>query len=404
MLKRLRFKFIAIIMAIVTVMLCVIFAVVLHSTETNLENESLRTMQSIAASPSADSLYSKPGEDGSSVRLPYFLLYIRRNGVTIIGGSNYYDLSDEDMLNDILHAVTASEGETGLLRQYSLRYYHTMTALGDGYVFADASSELATMDSLRKTCLFIAIAVFFVFLLLSFFLAKWAVQPVGKAWKQQRQFVSDASHELKTPLTVIMTNAELLQSPECDNIAQKQSAESILTMSRQMRGLVESLLDLARVENSRSKLDLVSLDLSKLVSDALLPFEPVFFEKGLPLTSDIAPNLTVRGNAAQLRQVVEILLDNAQKYAAVQGQTYVTLRQQSYSHVLLTVSNQGEPIAPDDLKNIFKRFYRADKARTMNRSYGLGLSIAQGVVALHHGRIWAESRGGYNSFFVELPQ
>lgn len=400
MLKRLRLKFICINMVIVTVMLCVILSLVLHSTRTNLKNESLRAMQSIAASPDT-LIFGQPGED-ESVRLPYFMLLMKNNHITIIGG-DYYDLSDERMLRDILQAATDASEETGILEDYNLRYYRTTSSLGDVCVFADASGELATMQSLRTTCIFIGAVSFFVFLALSFILAKWAIKPVEQAWQQQRQFVSDASHELKTPLTVILTNAELLQSPEQSEERRAQFAENILTMSRQMRGLTEELLQLARVDNTQNSVPMEPLELSKLISDAVLPFEPLFFEKEMPFTATIEPNLTIKGSAAYLRQLPEILLDNAQKYAYPNTPVTLTLCRRGYSHCTLTVSNYGDPLSPEELKNIFKRFYRADKARAMNHSYGLGLPIAESIAAMHHGTIHAQSANGMNSFIVELP-
>lgn len=400
MLKKLRVKFICINMAIVTVMLCVILSLVLHSTRTNLRNESLRAMQSIAASPDT-LIFGQPGED-ESVRLPYFMLILKNNHITILGG-DYFDLSDEKLLQEILQAATTAREETGILEDYSLRYYRTTSSLGDVCVFADAGGELATMQSLRTTCIIIGAVSFFVFLTMSFFLAKWAVKPVEQAWQQQRQFVSDASHELKTPLTVILTNAELLQSPEQGEERRAQFAKNILTMSHQMRGLTEELLQLARVDNAQNSVTMEPLDLSKLISDAVLPFEPLFYEKGMPFTVNIEPNLTIKGNAAYLRQLPEILLDNAQKYAYPNSPVSLTLYRRGYSHCALTVSNYGDPLSQEELKNIFKRFYRADKARAMNHSYGLGLSIAQSIATLHHGAIHAQSANGVNSFTVELP-
>ncbi len=400
MLRRLRVKFICINMAIVMLMLCVILSLVLHSTRTNLKNESLRAMESIAAAPDT-LIFGKPGED-ASVRLPYFLLLMQNNRITMIGG-DYYDLSDERMLRDILQAATDASEETGILEDYSLRYYRTVSSLGEVCVFADASGELATMQSLRNTCIIIGVVSFFIFFALSFFLARWAVRPVEQAWRQQRQFVSDASHELKTPLTVILTNAELLRSPEQSEDNRTQFAENILTMSRQMRGLTEELLELARVDNGSAKISMEPLDFSKLISDAVLPFEPLFYEKGLPFTAKVEPDITIKGSAAHLRQLPEILLDNAQKYACPNTPVSLTLCRRGYSHCTLTVSNYGEALSPEELKNIFKRFYRADKARAMNHSYGLGLSIAQSVAELHHGTIRAQSISGVNTFIVDLP-
>ena len=173
-------------------------------------------------------------------------------------------------------------------------------------------------------------------------------------------------------------------------------------MAGQMRGLVERLLELARADNGTVQTAMGLLDYSELVSECLLPFEPIFFEKGMELRSDIAPGLRLRGSDSHLRQVVDILLDNAQKYAFPGGGVGVTLRKQGY-HCLLAVANQGPTITEEELNNIFKRFYRVDKARSRDGSYGLGLSIAQRIVEEHGGQITAESRNNVNTFRVVLP-
>lgn len=400
MLKRLRLKFICINMGIVTAMLCVIFCLVYQFTKANLEAESLQTMQSIAAQPLQ---LGRPDDYQEEVRLPYFVLQIGARGEVLATGGGYFDLSDEDLLQEILAVTFSSQAQMGVLEKYNLRFCRITTPSALCLVFVDISSEIATLQNLVRTSVLTGAVSFLIFLLLSLLLARWAVKPVDQAWTQQRQFVADASHELKTPLTVIMTNAELLQSPEYDEAARAQFSSSILTMSRQMRGLVEGLLELARVDNGTAKTTFTDLDLSKLLSDALLPFEAVFFEKGLPLNSQIEDGIHVRGSEARLRQVADILLDNAQKYAAPQGEVAAALRRKSRTHCLLSVSTPGDEISPADLKNIFKRFYRIDRARSMTHSYGLGLSIAESIVTEHHGKIWAESAQGVNTFFVELP-
>lgn len=259
------------------------------------------------------------------------------------------------------------------------------------------------MNALIRTSLLLGLASLALFFLLSLLLARWAVKPVEEAWRQQKQFVSDASHELKTPLTVITTNAELLQSGDFDEAAQSRFADNLLTMSRQMRGLVEGLLELARVDAGTVARTMEDLDLSALCAEAALPFEPVCFERGLTLTTEPGQNIRVHGSAAHLRQTVEILLDNAQKYA--HGGTEVTLRleRRGKGHCVLSVTDTGDPIAPEDLPHLFERFYRADKARARNGSFGLGLAIAQQVAQAHRGRIWCESREGVTRFSLLLP-
>lgn len=180
-----------------------------------------------------------------------------------------------------------------------------------------------------------------------------------------------------------------------------------------MRKLIEQMLELARTDASASHLIFSPLSFSKVVSGCLLPFEPIFFEKGLHLESMIEEDIRVNGSEDALRQMLDVLLDNAQKYSREGGTTYVTLRKCSAgrhsrlfpasSRCVLAVANEGEPIAPKDLKNLFKRFYRADKARSRTGSFGLGLSIAETIITQHKGKIWAESKEGLNSFYVELP-
>ena len=271
-------------------------------------------------------------------------------------------------------------------------------------VFADISSEVATMRNLIRNSFFIGLLSFVVFLVIAMFFATWAVKPVEDAWIQQRQFVSDASHELKTPLSVILTDAEMLKSKDFDETKKKQFADNILTMAHQMRGLVESLLQLARVDNGAiQKAPEQIIDLSKMVSNEIMTFEVMFFEKGLMLTEEVQEGISIKGASQYIKQVIEILLDNAQKYSAPNGTVKVSLEKSGTHKCLLSVSDPGDQISDEDLKNIFKRFYRIDEARAMNHSYGLGLSIAQNIVNDHKGRIWAESKNGINTFRVELP-
>ena len=398
MLKRLRIKFICINMLIVTAMLCVIFGMVVHFTRQNLESESLRMMQAIATNPFRP---GRPGQRPVEVQLPYFVLELGQTGELIsVGG--YYDLFDEDSLHEIIETTFKAREHSGILEEYNLRYQRVVTPMAQRIVFVDMSSERSTLEHLVRTCAAIGGASLLAFFLISLFLAHWAIKPVERAWTQQRQFVADASHELKTPLTVILTNAELLQGPDRDESSRAQFSESILSMANQMRGLVESLLELARVDSGTVKTTATHLNFSELVLEAILPFEPLYFEHNLEIRSTIEQNVKVNGSEAHLRQVTEILLDNAMKYSSSPATVRVELKRHGF-HCLLSVSNPGEPIPLEELRNIFKRFYRTDKVRTMNHSYGLGLSIAESIVKEHKGRIWAESKGGFNSFYVELP-
>jgi len=356
-------------------------------------------MQNLAGQPF---LPHHPNEPQNDIRLPYFTLQLNVQGDLIATGGGYYDLSDKEFLMDLIDATFSDPDRIGVIEEYNLRFYHTSTSVSHILVYADISNELTILNTLIRNCILIGTACFLIFLGISYLLANWMIRPVDKAWQQQRQFIADASHELKTPLTVIMTNAELMQNPEYDEINHTAFVSSILIMSKQMRNLVEQMLELARADNIRHNTVFSSVDFSRLVSDAILPFEPIFFEKGLTLHTEISENVLVNGDSSQLRQVLDILLDNAQKYSCKAGTTWVTLQKQGKGRCLLTVADEGAEIPVKDLNNLFKRFYRADQARSRTGSFGLGLSIAETIIARHKGKIWVESKNGINTFFVEL--
>ena len=394
MLRRLRRKLVCINMVLLMAMLCAILGLVVHFTRAGLEGESLRMMQAAAARPfDLRPPGGAPGEPGRNC----FTVRIGREGQLFTAGMGHQEMSREE-LRALVDLALAQEAPSGVLAEYQLRYLR-----GDGpetcLVFANIYQERAALAQLTRTCVLAGGAGFVVLLGVSLLLARWAVRPVERAWAQQKQFVADASHELKTPLTVIITSAELLQDPA--RTPDPQLAGSILTMARQMRGLVEDLLDLARLDGGRAELARERVDLSRVVSDAALPFEAPLFERQLELRTQVEEGVAVRGSAGRLRQVVEIFLDNAWKYADPGGEVAVTLRR-SGRKCLLAVSSPGPEIPREELERIFRRFYRLDQARTGSRSYGLGLSIAQTIVTEHRGRIWAESAGGRNTFLVEL--
>ena len=400
MIKKLRIKFICVIMAIVTVLLGGILGVVIHFTATNMEMQSVSMMQSIANEPMQQGIPGKPMED--EVRLPFFTVQITDRGELISAGGGYFDLTDRETIQEIVDAALDSEAETGVLREHNLRYLKSPSPRGYTIVFSDTSTEANMLRSMVYSCVAVFILALLVFLGISILLSRWVIKPVEVAWEQQRQFVSDASHELKTPLAVIMANAELLQSEDASEGDRRKFSETILATTYQMRSLVENMLEMARLDNGKAKPQFAAVDLSQLVSDAALSFQLLYEEKGTDLRCTAQEAIQIQGSEQQLYQLMDVLLDNALKYGTPGGTVSVALRSGGRS-CTLSVANPGEPISGEDLKKIFKRFYRADKARSLNGSYGLGLSIAESIVEAHKGKIWAESKNGYNTFFVQLP-
>lgn len=396
MIRRLRRKLVGITTVLLTVMLLIILTFVHSSTCAELERSSLSALEA------AGSQIIRPGSTGGMIDGRCFVLEALPDGTFMALGSSYFDLTDQETLVSLMEQAEATGLRSGVLEDLQLRFLRTDGGPGVKFAFMDISAENRTLAQLRTTCMVIFLLGTAGFLLISILLARWAVRPVEEAWLQQRQFVADASHELKTPLTVIMTNAELLTDPEQPPENQSRFAQSILTMSQQMRGLVEALLDQARVDDGAAKAQWTRVDLSKLISDAVLPFEPVYFEAGKRLVTQIQPDLQVTGSGQHLRQVAEILLDNGCKYSAPGGTVLLCLRRHDRG-CLLSVTSPGIELTQQQCRDIFKRFYRLDAARKMDHSYGLGLSIAQSIVEQHKGKIWAQSENGHNTFFVTLP-
>lgn len=401
MIRQLRRKLVAVILIIATFMLCVIFGLIYRSTAANLSDSSLDMLRRVAMEPMRS---NKPGRHltPEKFRLPYFVVTYDSTGTLLAVEGENYDLSDTASIQSLLAEALGQNENTGLLRDYALRYLRLDAPLLHRIAFVDCSYELATLSGLLRSFAVIGLAALLVFWVLGLLLARWVSRPVERAWRQQQQFVADASHELKTPLTVIMTNAELLSGEDCTESDLSRCVSSILTMSRQMKALVEEMLDLARTESAAASLTLTEVDFSRLVEESLLPFEAIFFEQGIAMESAIAPGARVMGDAQRLGQVLDILLDNAVKYSAPPRQIWVKLSAERH-RCRLEVANTGEGISPEECEALFKRFYRSDKARSHSGSFGLGLSIAKAIVERHHGRMGVKSKDGVNTFFVELP-
>lgn len=400
MIRRLRLKFICVNMAIVLVMMALMTVAVLYFTQRSLARESLHAMQQIAMDPLRP---QAPGEAADGVRLPYFVLEVDETGAVHAAGGGYYDLSDTGFLAQAAAQIEAEGAQSGVLRAYGLRFLRAETPHGKYIVFADMSHEHSTLSGLLRTCLRISLAGGLVFLAISTLLAHLAVRPVEEAWAQQKQFVADASHELKTPLTVLLANAELMCAEGSTPCEQQALARVTLAAARRMRSLVEKLLELARADGGVLEPARTRLDWAQETNEALLPFEPLCFEKGLVLDTRLDAGIFVRGDAALLQQLAAILLDNACKYSSPGTVVRVVLKRRGKRRAVLSVANWGQPIPAKELANIFKRFYRMDAARSQSEGHGLGLSIAQQIVRRHGGKIWAESENGQNTFYAELP-
>ena len=254
----------------------------------------------------------------------------------------------------------------------------------------------SAMTLLRYTLIFGGVAMV-AFFFLSVYLARKIVNPLEESYQKQKQFISDAGHELKTPVSVVNANAELLSRELGDN----QWLQNIQYENERMGMLVGQLLDLARTENVTPQME--HINFSRLVAGEALPFESVAFEKGLTLNSNITNDIGVIGNSTQLKQIVSILLDNAIRHSKGQGEVRLTLTKE-HGFAKLSVINKGDEIPEEQREQIFERFYRVDTARNgEDKHYGLGLAIAKAIATSHKGHIEALCYHGFVEFKVQIP-
>ena len=254
----------------------------------------------------------------------------------------------------------------------------------------------SAMTLLRYTLIFGGVAMV-AFFFLSVYLARKIVNPLEESYQKQKQFISDAGHELKTPVSVVNANAELLSRELGDN----QWLQNIQHENERMGMLVGQLLDLARTENVTPQME--HINFSRLVAGEALPFESVAFEKGLTLNSNITNDIGVIGNSTQLKQIVSILLDNAIRHSKGQGEVRLTLTKE-HGLAKLSVINKGDEIPEEQREQIFERFYRVDTARNgEDKHYGLGLAIAKAIATSHKGCIEVLCYHGFVEFKVQIP-
>ena len=401
--RKLRWQFVAACMGLIAIVLAIVFGCVWVSAQNALEHSSHMALEQALSRRGGDLLpgFRQNGGD-DQVLLPYFTVQVWGTTVYVTGGT-YSGLEDTDALTAILTDCLSQEADEGSLSDYSLRYLRQDDGLYTQIAFVDISLETAALRQMMASYLRIALLSLALLAGASFLLSLRVTRPVERAWRQQRQFFSDASHELKTPLTVILSNAEML---ETSDLPERESRwrDNILSESRQMRKLVEEMLTLSRTEDAQRKPTVADVDLSDLSEDCALAFEPVAFEAGKPLSWDVTPGLTVSGDGEKLRRLLSILLDNAAKYGAPGEGIVLSLRAER-NQAVLSVSNGsgGHPIPPEELPRLFERFYRTDTSRGEQSGFGLGLPIAQAIAKEHHGALRAESDEQTTRFTFTLP-
>ena len=408
MINKLKMKFIFINMILIFIILSLAFATVYISTSNRLIRDSNDMLQKTIEQE--NEIYKKDmGEQTADYPPPPQILTFavqldKNNTITNIFYNNI-DKSDTSTLVTLVNSALNDNNTTGFVQNKTFRFLKHDNGNGTKIAFADRSLEINTLKSLLKTSVLVGIGSLIAFFIVSLYLATWAVKPIQKSWEQQRQFVADASHELKTPLTVILANTDIVLSHKDDTINnQIKWIDYIKTEAERMTTLVNDLLFLAKTDSHKNEIIFSKINFSDTVWNCVLPFESVAFEQGKIIDIEIASDVFFNGDNNRLKQLIVILIDNAIKYSNEKGHINVTLSQ-NVDKVTLSINNTGEPIPKEQSLHIFERFYRVDESRAREKDgYGLGLSIAKSIVETHHGKITvksSESEG--TTFTVSFP-
>ncbi len=394
MIQKLHHKFVkvnlmlaALVLFIACVIACVVYGYVLktatyHALEQAMINDDITMID----------VYENPTYLIKIRYVPVAVMLVNNDGtikeVMIDKGANI----SNDVMEKSAKKIVKQNSPNGTVSEFSLRYMCKKQDDGFKIAVVNINFEYKSMRNLMLLLFIIWIFCMIAFWLISRSLFKEALAPVQDAWNKQRRFVADASHELKTPLTVMLANFSVLLSHPNDTIDEQRkwlinSRDEALNMQK----LVESLLILARSDAAIDLPEMKSVHLSDLLLNSALSFEAVAFEKDIKMNTQIAPNIYVKGDEQSLKQLISILLDNAVKYAGKNGEINVKLFKYDVKYIIMQVQNTGQPIPSHELPHVFERFYRGEQMRSEVSGHGLGLAIAYKIVQIHNGKITAQS-------------
>lgn len=325
-----------------------------------------------------NTIYVRVNKDGDIQRISY----------------QYFESGDNISLEQTVGEIIKSGSMEGKVEIDDIKFRYAVFNKGDssGYdvIFLDRAIEISTLN--RLLIIFISIGGLGLLILfgVSWLLASWAITPIAEAWDKQKQFIADASHELKTPLTVIATNTDVVLANAEDTVQnQSKWLTYIKSETARMSKLVSDLLYIAKSDVNEVAMVMNEFNLSHTTLGVCLVFETVAFENGKILDTDIEENISYKGDEDRIKQLITILVDNAIVHSNGNANIMVSLKRDNKDKIKLSVSNtNGEDIPKGCEERLFERFFRVDKARNRSSgSHGLGLNIAQSIVKNHNGSI-----------------
>lgn len=306
--------------------------------------------------------------------------------------SKFSELTDTEPFREAFGRIVSQKKERGYITVSDVRYRYLYQ--NDRAVLANFDLIGQTMVRLLGIIIIISVSAWLVLLIAVILLSGWIVKPIAEAWQKQKDFFADASHELKTPLTVISANVDVIMSNPDERVSdQSRWFEYIRAEEEKMSGLISQMLYLSREDmlSRRDDTPKTEFDLSETAEGICLAFEALAFEKGKELITDIYPGVICRGNKEEISRLINILIDNGIKHSDEDGRITVRL-ERIRSRAVLTVSNTGAQLSEEQLSRLFDRFYKIDESRGEDtEGFGLGLSIAKAIAEKNDGTLTVRS-------------
>ena len=408
MIKKLRLKFIVIAMCSVFAVLAIIIGTINIINYTNVvknADDLVEVLQDGGGGfdgnfGNGDGFSGRP-QMPMSPETPFetrfFTVEFNNEGQVIFVNTDRIAAVDETEAKDYAESLYKKSKTSGFYGNY--RYGVTSTPLGGKmYIFVDCTRELTGFNNFLWISIAVSAGGLALVFILVFLLSGKILKPVAESYKKQKQFITDASHEIKTPLTIIGANADVLEMQNGEN----EWTASIKSEIKRLASLTEKLVFLARMDEESQVLKMTDFSISDAVEESVKPFEAVAVSHGNELKIDIQPNLSYCGDETMIRQLVNLLVDNAIKYSDEDKDIEVTLKSIG-TKLQLTVRNGNSELSEKDMNMLFERFYRSDKSRNSETGgHGVGLSVAQSIVTAHKGKIKAETENGIVTFTVIL--
>jgi hypothetical protein len=311
----------------------------------------------------------------------FFTVWLDKDNQVLRENTEQTSIDSKEAREYAAKALGSGE-ERGWVSHY--RYRVVDTDYGKSVVFVNGEMNEAVTNRLLYTVFLVLAGSFLVILMLIIFISKRAVKPAAESYEKQKQFITDANHELKTPLTLILSNVDIVES----EYGKSEWLDDIRSEGERMGALINQLVTLSRMDEDTSNLTISDFDLSGMASDVVSEFEGLAAEREKNLIAAIEPFIRYTGDEGLIRKLMAILLDNAVKYCDPEGQIQVSVYSKGRSPII-SVENTYADVDSVELGRLFDRFYRADKARTYTGSFGIGLSIAESIVKNHKGEIAA---------------